>query len=386
MNSMFTQGSLAIFEFTVNELVANVKNCGERNPTGYKTQIIDMINSGKVRRIDKDGLYYIVRKSDILSNFYNDAIVEIDMPSILEGDKIFVEQGDFWAGPYEVGYRPYTSSYFIKPQIKENKYIISGFKGRDVSLFSFTAPGNYWGAPESSWEVLVPNSDAVKAQQDVISDDLLIESFRDSIQNGVTGGGQVWLDDIPSLLEHYEASVLTGSILSKEVRRDRLNRLIDILTSERDVDNTLSTVTDFICDLLVKYQERPNVEAWLQSLFETHPQLINHLKESQVISERMDQLEQNLVDLAQQRDALEREIEEKTQAVQSTDQAAIEAKKQTLLDMDDEYLSRSMTILRMFCSIHREPWYILLRIGRTFFQASHISNGLIIQHINFLIR
>ena len=343
MDSMFTHGSLILFEFKTSDLDDNIKanGDGERNPTGYKVQVIEMINAGKVRRIDCDGIYYAVRKSEILSNFTNDTIVEIDVPSIREGDKVFVELEGFWAGPYEVGYREYTSSYFIKPQIKENKYTINGYRCDNIALYELTAPGNYWSTPESSWIVLVPKMDAVEAQQDVITDDLLIASFRDSIQDGVTGGGQIWLDDIPSLLEHYDTSVLTGSVLSKEVRKNRMNRLVDILTSERDVDNTLNTVTDFICDLLVKYKESPNVEGWLQELFEAHPQLINQLKESKVISERIDQLEQSLTDLVQQRDALEHEISEKTRVAQFTDQAAIEAKKQTLLDMDDEYKSRS---------------------------------------------
>ena len=36
-----------------------------------------------------------------------------------------------------------------------------------------------------------------------------------------------------------------------------------IMSSEEDVDDTLRTITDFICDLLVKYQDSPNVDEWL---------------------------------------------------------------------------------------------------------------------------
>ena len=337
MDTMFTEKSLAVFEFTLADLQPNIKTNGERNQTGYRVQAIELIEAGKIRRIDTAGVYYAVRKDELVSNFTNDAIVEFDTPCILSGDKVCVELDGFWAGPYEVGYRDYTSSFYIKPQIKENKYTVSGYNRSDMMLQELTSTDGYWGAPENRWAVLVPKKDAISHQMDVITEEALLESFRDSLQNSMASDGKVKLDDIPALLKRYEDSVLAGSILTDDVRRDRLNRLVDILTSEADVDDTLGTIADFICDLLVKYQDSPNVEEWLQALLEKHPDLIEQLKESQTISERIAQVEQGLTDLQQKRADLEREIAEKKAEADEIDRAAIEAKKTELLKMDAEY-------------------------------------------------
>ena len=340
MNSMFGEQSLTMFEFTLADLQPNMKTTGERNQTGYKVQAMEMLDDGKIQPIDAAGVYYAIRKSEIISNFKNDAIVEIDSPFVMAGDRVLVELEDgFWAGPYEVGYREFTSSYYVKPQIKENKYTVSGYSRTRIHTQELIFSEGYWGAPETSWTVLIPRKDATAEQIDVISDETLIESFRDSLQNSAASGGKVQLDDVPALLARYEDSVLAGSVLTEDVRKARLNRLIDILTSEADVDETLGTVADFICDLLVKYKDSPNVEEWLQALLSKHPELVEQLRDSQAITERIAQMEQNLADLRQQKSVAEADLEATRQKAAAIDQAAIEAKKDKLLEMDAEYTS-----------------------------------------------
>lgn len=341
MDATFREKALVIFEFTLSDLEDNFKTNGDRNQTGYKVQAIEMIDTGKIRPIDSENIYYAIKKEDILSDFYNDAVVDIESPFVIPNAKVFVELGDFWAGPYKVGFRDYTSSYYIKPQIKDNKYIVNGYTKGNFDLKELTISDGYWGASETVWSLFIPRKGVGIEQQDVISDETLIESFRDSIENSMINEGQVQLDDIPALLERYKNTVLTGAIITENVRRSRLNRLISILTSDEDVDETLNLVTGFICDLLVKYKNSPNVEEWLQLLVEKHPELVDQLKESQTISERITQMELNLTELKQQRADLEKEIEEKRLKAESIDQAAIEAKKREMLEMDAEYTELS---------------------------------------------
>ena len=340
MDSMFGDNSLTMFEFTLSDLLPNIKPSGERNQTGYKISAMELLDDGRIQPIDGAGVYYTVPKSEIISNFKNDTIVEIDSPCVLSGDRVFLEIEDgFWAGPYEVGYREFTSSYYVKPQIKENKYTVSGYPKNKVYLHDLTYSEGYWGAPETTWKVLIPRQNAVPEQIDVINAETLIESFKDSLENSAASGGKVQLDDIPALLERYENSVLAGSVLTEDVRKARLNRLVDILTSEEDVDDTLGTVADFICDLLVKYQDSENVEEWLQALLIKHPELVEQLRDSQAITERIAQMEQSLEDLRQQKTVAEAELEATRQKAAAIDQAAIEAKKEQLLEMDEEYAS-----------------------------------------------
>lgn len=344
MDANFSEKSLVLFEFTLEDLQPNFKANGDRNQTGYKVSAMEMLDEGKIRPVGNFGVYFAVRKNEVVSDFTNDTIVEIESPCVLAGNQVFIEMDDFWAGPYEVGYREYTSSYYVKPQIKEHKYTVSGYSSDQIKQYSLSYSEGYWGAPETQWLVLCPKQDATPEQLDVISDSVLVESFKDSIESGIIANGLVKIDDVPALLKHYEESEIMGAILTDETRRSRLNRLVNIMSSEEDVDDTLRTITDFICDLLVKYQDSPNVDEWLQALVEKHPQLLDQLQSSQGISKHITELEDKLETLTTQRGELEKEIEETRQRAVSIDQQAIEAKKQEMLEREEEYEALSARI------------------------------------------
>lgn len=344
MDANFSEKSLVLFEFTLEDLQPNFKANGDKNQTGYKVSAMEMLDEGKIRPVGNFGVYFAVRKNEVVSDFTNDTIVEIESPCVLAGNQVFIEMDDFWAGPYEVGYREYTSSYYVKPQIKEHKYTVSGYSSDQIKQYSLSYSEGYWGAPETQWLVLCPKQDATPEQLDVISDSVLVESFKDSIESGIIANGLVKIDDVPALLKHYEESEIMGAILTDETRRSRLNRLVNIMSSEEDVDDTLRTITDFICDLLVKYQDSPNVDEWLQALVEKHPQLLDQLQSSQAISKHITELEDKLETLTTQRGELEKEIEETRQRAVSIDQQAIEAKKQEMLEREEEYEALSARI------------------------------------------
>lgn len=344
MDANFSEKSLVLFEFTLSDLQPNFKANGDRNQTGYKVSAMEMLDEGKIRPVGNSDVYFAVRKSEVISDFTNDTIVEIESPCVLAGNQVFIEMDDFWAGPYEVGYREYTSSYYVKPQIREHKYTVSGYSSNQIKQFNLSYSEGYWGAPETQWLVLCPKRNAMPEQLDVISDSVLIESFKDSIESGITANGLVKIDDVPALLKHYEESEIMGAILTDETRRSRLNRLVNIMSSEEDVDDTLRTITDFVCDLLVKYQDSPNVDEWLQALVEKHPQLLDQLQSSQAISKHITELEDKLETLTAQRGELEQEIEETRQRAVSIDQQAIEAKKREMLEREEEYEALSARI------------------------------------------
>ena len=195
MDANFSEKSLVLFEFTLEDLQPNFKANGDRYQTGYKVSAMKMLDEGKIRPVGNFGVYFAVRKNEVVSDFTNDTIVEIESPCVLAGNQVFIEMDDFWAGPYEVGYREYTSSYYVKPQIKEHKYTVSGYSSNQIKQYSLSYSEGYWGAPETQWLVLCPNQDATPEQLDVISDSVLVESFKDSIESGITANGLVKIDD-----------------------------------------------------------------------------------------------------------------------------------------------------------------------------------------------
>lgn len=332
----FCEASLVLFDFELPDLDDSIDpSTNQRRLTGYKVQVIDMLESGKIRPIHADNIYHVIQQEDIISNFYNDNVVDINVSSITEGEKVFVHLDGFLAGPYTVGYRELTSSFWIKPQIKENKYTIRGYKEGDYALQELNY-SEYWNQ-EYKWKIFVPKLDMSVTQRDVITDEILIEGFRDSLTNGLATNGFVSIDDVPALVDRYKNALLSGDILAENVRRSRLNHLVEILTSEKDIDDTLSTITDFICDLLIRQKDSQNVEEWLRELLEKYPELIEQLKDSRAVTEKIDEIKQDLANLLQQRADLEEEIERKQNEAEEIDRAAIEAKKTELLQMDAKY-------------------------------------------------
>lgn len=339
MDLFFSESSLVLFEFTLSDLQPNFKANGDRNQTGYKISAMEMLDEKKIQPVGNAGVYFAVHKDEVISDFTNDTIVEIESPCVLAGNQVFIEMDNFWAGPYVVGYREYTSSYYVKPQIKEKKYTVSGYSFHQMNQFNLECSEGYWGAPENRWLLLSPKRGAEPKQVDMIPTSVLIESFKESIESGVTTNGQIKIDDVPALLKQYEESEITGSILTEEIRRSRLNKLVRIMSSEEDVDDTLRTITDFICDLLIKYQDSSNVDEWLQVLVEKNPRLLDQLQRSQVISKHITELEDQLENLATQKGMLEEAIEESRQRAESIDQQAVESKKREMLEKEEEYAS-----------------------------------------------
>ena len=51
----------------------------------------------KIRPVGNFGVYFAVRKNEVVSDFTNDTIVEIESPCVLAGNQVFIEMDDFWA-------------------------------------------------------------------------------------------------------------------------------------------------------------------------------------------------------------------------------------------------------------------------------------------------
>lgn len=132
MDEFFAEKSLAVFDFVLDDLQDNIKPTGDRNPTGYKVQAMELIDSGKICTLESLGIYYAVKKDDVLSNFSNDAIVEIDVPYVRTQNKVFIELDGFWAGAY--------NKYILKKYSKAgiDDYTPSNCVGAVIAMRDYT--------------------------------------------------------------------------------------------------------------------------------------------------------------------------------------------------------------------------------------------------------
>jgi len=336
MEDTFAEEALAIFEFSLNDLDDNINSfSGERNSTGYKIQAIEFINSGKLRKLASESVYYPIYRGK--QDFPTEPGVIIDVSEDYKGESVLLEVGNYWAGPYEIAYRSIDSEYVIVPKLKESKYIVSAYKKNDVVIQELTYQEGGWSRTARSWTLIYPKKAVNEEQLDVITDESLLEGFRESLSDNHVSAGIINLEDIPALLKHYDESCFVGADLPENIRKNRLKRLADILISETDLDDSLRTIADSICDLLVRYQKNPSVESWLEALLSEHPELLEKLKGTQAISERIAQTEQELSKLAQQKDKLEAEIQEKKAEADAVNQKAVEEEKEELLRVNEEY-------------------------------------------------
>ena len=69
MDANFSEKSLVLFEFTLEDLQPNFKANGDRNQTGYKVSAMEMLDEGKIRPVGNFGVYFAVRKNEVVFMF-----------------------------------------------------------------------------------------------------------------------------------------------------------------------------------------------------------------------------------------------------------------------------------------------------------------------------
>ena len=318
--------SLVVFEFAFDDLHDNFyyKNgTRERNRTGYKVQALEMIERGRIYSINEANIYYAVNNEKLLSDFESTVLIQIDIPYICSGNRVFVEYGDsFWAGPYEVNYsRDY--GIFIRPQIQENKYVLNGYYQKNVELKKI-----------GKWTLFIPSDNAKSQKLDVINDDRLLEGFRESVQSNIGEQGMVSLANLSALLNDYDNSILTGSSLTDEIRHSRLARLNKILTSEIEISDTIDKISGSFCDLLIKNQSDPHVDNFLNEFINKNPEILENVKEVKAVSMRIEQRHREYEELEHEVNELR---EEKEKATEELKQNALKEKDEELRQKASEY-------------------------------------------------
>ncbi len=339
MEMEFAKDSLVLFDFQLTDLVDNKNSYGERNPTGYRIQVIDMLDNGKICPIHKNNIFRVIDENAIHSDFYSDNVVIVEMDGIVQNDEIFVKLDGFMAGPFIVKRRNLDSAFYIRPQIKENKYTLAGYEINDCDIVELNVYADDWENNKCKWCIFYRNDNQKIVYRDLMdSDELLLESFKESIGNQSVENGKIEISNVEKLIENYSQSALSGIEVTEEIRQRRLKRIVEILTSEADIDSTLGNITDSLCDLLIKYQNSSSVEALLQNILEGHPEFFDKMKDSKIMSERKEKLNEEIQELQLRKECLETEIRETYQSAQSTEQTAIEEKKIALLEMDEQYI------------------------------------------------
>ena len=344
MNILFPDMCLMLFEFELNSLEDNM-SYGNRNPTGYRVPVFEVIKEGRLRKLETEGLFQVVSDSLLQGNFATDNIVDIQSEHIPQGERIYIDINGFFAGPYEVGFRELTNSFYIRPQLKENKYVLKGFSNSNIRSFVLSDPDTrHWSTESIKWNVISTNQ-IQEENLDKATDKILMESFKDNLKaSDVLDGDSVKIDSLPNLLETYGNSLISGSEIPNEIAESRKKRLKRIFTSESDFTDSLNNIGNIIFEFLSKNKKNEKVQCWTESIIEDRPEIIDLLKDSKTITSRIDAMNQEIADLGLKRSEIEKDIIEKKKTASEIEEAAVEAKKKTLLEKEAEYTSLSQKI------------------------------------------
>lgn len=295
MDNFYRASKLYYYEFQHEDLEDNVKD-GLRNQTGYKVPALEVMSSTFFPSEEK-GIIPILTQNDFsdknldINSFYVDSPILLETSTPYEGttkasnhNLVLVELEDFLCGPYVVKSREGGDERrYIRPEITKNKHIVRGYKKNSVKILDYTF--GYYSNQETIRYVVEDTS--LQTCKDVMykKKDLL-EYFLASIKESMyIKDGKISVDDFRNLANEYENSLLSDDI-PHDVVKERLNKLVNFLTSEEELDDTLKYLTEVWCDLIEKHQNSEAVTNFINHLVEDNPELLDNLKESELIFQR----------------------------------------------------------------------------------------------------
>ena len=354
MRLHFFENQLIIFEFELDDLQDNYDNSGDRNLTGYKINVEDAFRKKKIRQLSSEGLYHVVQRDSLLDDIETLKIVRINDDEICEDDEILVNLGSgFYAGPFLVRYRKVDSSYIIFTYVQDNKYTIKGYTAADCTRKTIEEYSDNWRYEGKKWFFYAIRHGASPVSLDVISDDLLVDGLKDSISMAHSKDGTI--PDADEMLKVYAESLLTGKDIPEEIRKSRTDRLAALLTSESDLNKSLDYLLTCICDLIIKYQDREEVNQLISSMIAQRPEFVDKIQNMRIIKTQIEEAKQDLELLNEQKRSKEEEMirsdqQEKKKELELRQNEAISEeiqKKQDELDRIVEKLGISDSIISM---------------------------------------
>jgi Chromosome segregation ATPases len=346
MENHFSEECLVILEFETDKLLPNEVR-GERNTkTGYKIFASEAFDQGKIRYLENENISLLVSNSEFdEKDFENETNMPISGTGIYADVTVFCEVSNgMLAGPYKVGFREFDREFYIRPQLKESKYLISGYRRSDCNIIKVNSSDGYWGQDILTWTLVYPKFGVERIFEDKIGIEQLLISFKASLDMPAQKSGKLDLANIEKLLEQYEASNLTGADLPKEIRKKRMNQLVDFLTTERDLDDTQSfvaeTLGDSIGNLLAKSQDTPQVNRLIKAIIAQDPDLLGRVRDCRELQEQRKKLEQEIETLQKERAGAEKAFSDLKENTRDVETSIFEQRSEELTKLEAEYTQK----------------------------------------------
>lgn len=280
-----------ILELDTDDMEINYKPDGSINQTKYKIEALKTINAGKLYDIDREGYYIVVPSDCFTADYCETEVIEIDAPVFEKQFVVLeVENEDMFLGPYEVKYRSFDDRYIVNTHLNENKYTLSGYDKQNCRFYTINNGYEY----DESVLIIKAIDESKRKYIDAITEDKLLEIFKDAVSNDFISDGKLDLSDIDAVKNQFEQSMLIGNQIDTHIRNKRLQFIAEKLEAAFEMDDALKYMSETLGNsfftLMERYQDNEDVQQFVNKLFEFKPDFLDNIKSTRAIQERIDSL------------------------------------------------------------------------------------------------
>lgn len=316
VEDIFVSDTYCLLEFEEEDLEDNITN-GIRNQTGYKIDILEKFESGKIRSLSDIDYYYVLPESKINGSYKTNPILEIkDDPYVYKGLEVVIPvagEKNTVIGPFMVDwleYDSYDSKLVIRTGLQTQKYILHGYCFPTYLGEYEIGVGRY--GDERTF-IHLDKSICKEVTIDVISKEQLLASFRNTLSSETFVDGKIDLENIGELVSAYADSPFVGDGIPQEIQESRFDALNTLLTDEERLNDTFGFISTTITGLLDKYQGSEQYTKMVQCLADD-PDFMSRIQRFQIITDRIERKQTELEELAARAEALQQQLaEEKKQ-------------------------------------------------------------------------
>lgn len=305
----FDQHQLYIVDLDQDLFEENINPySGEYNKTRYKIDL-SQLSSSQYGTVDKFDYYYYLKSSEA-SGDNSKAFRIIDNPFIQADFRVVIETDSHLcvAGPFTVYPRKQDGEIVVITHRRDNR-------GNSLFVIDTIATTN----DHNEIQDIYCNDDhyclfyagkKTKSCFDVISDEELIKEFKASLSNKVANNGSIELKDIDSIVNSY--NTIGRSDIPMEVKNNRIKRLKDILTAEKNLDEQSESVTKLIAEILVNNSKSEALSPVFRLLAD-NTDFLSSVPQIKVFRSKIQGLEDEVAVKNQELQLLESQIAEKKQ-------------------------------------------------------------------------
>ena len=309
MDATFFDNSMCVVEFEASDLEDNLNNYGQLNPTAYKVNALKLYDEGRINFIEQYGYYYVVPAQNIKTDITTSEIVEINDDNVDINQEVFLYYKDgIYIGPYLVRERQYDGRLVVNTGFKKEKYILQGYKESNTN--STNIKNNFYDPSELIRVIDIINPDDV-VNIDLADDKALMEMFVDISGSTATVDGKMDISDTENILNKFDNSMLSGKLITEEIRTKRLAKIKELVTSQIEQEDTVKGISEDLTkitfNLLERYKGTKEGRQLFEKFMEQSPELSRSVRNAKEAEKTIIVLQEKLKSMREQIACLETE-------------------------------------------------------------------------------